>query len=143
MNKKLIFGTMLVCLLALSLALIGCPTDDDGGGSGGGVTIAEKYRGVYVDKYGRGWTLEVKASTLEVKKGDGAVKTIQVESVSEGTNQYLIHVSNVEHGGSGGWLMFVLNEDGSIKSIDTNGEGKLEYYPGDTSGEQIPQYWEK
>ena len=36
MKKKLIFSGMLVCLLALGLALVGCKTDadDDSGGSG-------------------------------------------------------------------------------------------------------------
>jgi len=34
MNKKPIFLAMLVVLLALSLAFVGCKSDDDGGGSG-------------------------------------------------------------------------------------------------------------
>jgi uncharacterized lipoprotein NlpE involved in copper resistance len=40
MKKKLIFGAMLVCLLALGLMVVGCDngsTDDGGGGGGGGI----------------------------------------------------------------------------------------------------------
>jgi hypothetical protein len=47
MNKKLIFGTMLVCLLALSLALIGCPTDSDDGGGGGGSGVPADHQGTW------------------------------------------------------------------------------------------------
>jgi hypothetical protein len=36
MKKKLVLSAMLVCLLALGLTLIGCPTDGGGGGGGGG-----------------------------------------------------------------------------------------------------------
>jgi hypothetical protein len=33
MKKKLVLSAMLVALLALGLAVTGCPTEDDGGGS--------------------------------------------------------------------------------------------------------------
>jgi hypothetical protein len=43
MNKKLDLLVMLICMLALGLALIGCPTDsDDDGGSGNTATIIIK-----------------------------------------------------------------------------------------------------
>jgi hypothetical protein len=44
MNKKLIFGAMPICLPALSLTLIGCPTESDDGGGEGGATIPAAYQ---------------------------------------------------------------------------------------------------
>jgi heat shock protein HslJ len=42
MIKKRVLSVMLVCLLALGLSLIGCPTEpDDPGGGGGGIAPAE------------------------------------------------------------------------------------------------------
>ena len=89
MKKKLIFSGMLVCLLALGLALVGCKTDgDDDSGGDGGASVAEEYRGVYTATTGGvTWTLEVKEKTLEVQKGTtGAVKIIPVTSAQKKTN---------------------------------------------------------
>jgi hypothetical protein len=155
MKKKLNLLVMLVSLLALSLVFIGCPTDSDdgGGGGGGGATVAERYRGVYKNinsSYGN-WTLEVKVNTLEVKKGDGEVKIIPVEDIYDNTDSqdspsYRIEVSNTGPGTSGGYLAFYYPDDPELwkRSIETNGYGKLQYYPGDDpSGEEIPRSWEE
>jgi hypothetical protein len=149
MKKKLVLSAMLVCLLTLGLSLLGCPTDggDDGGG-GGGPTVDERYQGIYVnDLTNPTWTLEIKANTVEVKKGsDGAVKEMQVILVNKESDNYYIRVPNSDGGTDGytGSLYFYLNDDGSLKygNVETNIRGKLEYYPGDDdSGEAIPRYW--
>jgi hypothetical protein len=145
MNKKLNLLVMLVSLLALGSVLIGCPTDSDDGG-GGGYSVSEKYRGVYTarstDDYD--WTLTVKESTLEiVKVADGRVKTLTVDNIDERTTAYIIGVPPENKSEGGGHLTFFLNDDGTIKSIGTNGNGPFFNYPNDTDQPvyEIPTQW--
>ena len=145
-NRMTVFGSkgyLCLCAIALAvvggLAFVGC--DANGDDDSGGVSVPAQYRGLYQGKGSKSeWKLEVKEKTLEVKKGAaGQVKTIQVTSAQQKEGYYSIGVPEREPGTSGGSLRFM--EDGSI---ETNGYGKLQYYPGDdASGEEIPGTWEK
>ena len=144
-NRMTVFGSkgyLCLCAIALAvvggLAFVGC--DANGDDDSGGVSVPAQYRGLYQGKGSKSeWKLEVKEKTLEVKKGAaGQVKTIQVTSALQKSGYFSIGVPSLGEGMSGGSLRFM--DDGSI---ETNEEGKLQYYPGDTSGEEIPDMWEK
>jgi hypothetical protein len=86
MNKKLNLLVMLVSLLALSLAIIGCPTDSDDGGGG------PYYRLVYQpsDEYGSDILHEIPSTGIPVLDSDDDYVVVAVQYYGFDDNWYTI-----------------------------------------------------
>jgi hypothetical protein len=147
MKKKLVFGTMLICLLALGLTLIGCPTESGGevnnetGGmeEGGGseAEIPDAYQNTTWTST-TGSKIELTTSSVKVTPSGGYEREIQLIvsrlSSSDTTITVLIFgisnaMSYIEE------LEIRVKTDGSTISIEVNNEeGSSDTYTKDGTG---------
>jgi hypothetical protein len=109
MKKKLVFSAMLVCLLALGFALVGCSSDD-----GGGIEIPGEYQG----------------STWINANGDKIEFTkYTVKATPRGGDMTELTPSNVRPSGSKPdqtVIVFGSDNDGTDIYVYTNGSGVAE-----------------
>jgi hypothetical protein len=132
MKKKLNFLVMLVCLLALGLVFIGCPTDSGGGGGNGG---GEEYP--YAEYFPKNGITKPHIKIYFKKIGDSYIWkndtsfSITVGGVSHSLGTYQVELTPPLFNTVGIWFSNDLPSSGDIKvSYDGGGvlAGKLEAF---------------